>query len=80
MDTAWLLYNIKGLCIDSIQANPSNEAERYLHKRRRRVHLLSGSCSPPCLARSNARSDNAHKSIGLHSDPNSIILCRMFSC
>lgn len=46
METACLLYNIKGLRIDSIQANPCIETERYLYKRHRRVHVLSGSCSP----------------------------------
>jgi hypothetical protein len=47
MDTACLLYDIKGLCIDSIQANPSIEAERYLHKRFQCVQILSDSFSPP---------------------------------
>lgn len=72
MDNACLLYNIKGLCIDSIQANPSIEAERYLHKA---DHVVR-----PCLARSSNRSNDAHESIDLHSDPDSIISCRMFSC
>jgi hypothetical protein len=32
MDTAWLLYIIKGLCIDRVQANPFLEAEGHCYK------------------------------------------------